>query len=117
MIEFFYTGKWVSTNELRNGHKWTVQKLKEEYRKIYSILLIDAVRKCQFTNERFDSFKIQILYNSRLDPDNVTLKFLCDAMKDCRLIIDDNKKYFRGFSIEPDETLPKDTYYVKIWQP
>ena len=107
-FEIQYEGKWPSTNDLRNKHWRSNQGLKESWRKKLGILIREK------TSKKLDRFKIEVLYNSRLDPDNVTLKFFCDSLKDCGVIVDDNKKYFRGFSIDPDESLKHNTYIIKV---
>ena len=113
-FEVTYKGKWPSTNDLRNKHWRSNQSLKESWRTKLGILIREQKPK------RLENFRIVVKYNSRLDPDNVTLKFFCDSLKDCGVIIDDNKKYFRGFSIDPDESLSHNTYVLKVteaeWQ-
>ena len=103
-----YEGRWPSTNDLRNKHWRSNQGLKQKWRKELGSLITEKRVK------KLKKFRIKVLYNSRLDPDNVTLKFFCDSLKDKGVIIDDNKKYFRGFSIDPDETLSHNTYILTV---
>lgn len=58
--------------------------------------------------------QIDIFYNSRLDPDNVSGKFIIDAFVECGVIKDDSKKYVKRFSVENMPELPSDTYIVRI---
>lgn len=107
--EIVFEGKWASSNELRNNHWRKNQNLKESFRKKFLILLAKA------KVEWMERFEIDVLYNSRLDTDNVGggLKFLIDTMKK-KYVADDNKKYFRRLCIQPDESLPKNTYVITI---
>jgi len=108
-VEITFEGKWVSSNQLRNNHWRKNQGLKESFRKTFCVLLEEAGMSWM------ERFGITVYYNSRLDTDNVTggLKFLIDTMKN-RYVADDNKKYFRRLCIEPDESLPKNTYIIII---
>lgn len=103
-----YEGKWPSTNDLRNKHWRSNQALKETWRKKLGWLILEQRPR------KLKQFRIDVRYKSKLDPDNVTLKFFCDALKDSGVIIDDNKKYFRGFSITPDDSLSHNSYILTV---
>ena len=103
-----YQGKWTSTNALRNGHWRTNQGNKNKMRKIYADLILEQKPK------PMDRFVVHVAFNSRLDVDNVSMKYFMDSMKDVGLIVDDNRKHFRGLSVEPDETLGSSTYVVTV---
>lgn len=105
-----YNGTWVSTNTLRNNHYRVNEALKRKFRKVYG----DLIRKSKCDGGVFKSFEVQIEYRSRLDPDNVSGKFFVDALKDQGVIIDDNKKYFKLWSIRPIEDLKHNDYVIKI---
>lgn len=106
-----YQGTWVSVNSLRNNNYKVNQGLKRKFRSIYAKLIKEKMPK---EGMPFDRFSIHLRYNSRLDTDNPTTKFFVDALKDCGVIIDDNKKYFRQLNIQPDETLKFNTYVIDI---
>lgn len=85
------------------------KKQADKFHQIFTILLLES--KVQ----KMDKFRIDMKYNSRLDSDNTIpmIKFLVDSMKG-KYIVDDTKKYFRGFSITPEESLDKKTYVFTI---
>ena len=109
-----YTGKWVSLNAYYQSRHWAVRnKLKNEWKEKFGWLLKEA------GVQWMDAFCVSVKFNSRLDTENVIggLKILVDTMKGV-YIEDDTKKYYKGVSIEPDETLDKNTYVITIseWQ-
>lgn len=103
-----YEGKWPSINDLRNNQWSGNQGLKKKWRTKLGWLIIEQKPK------KLSKYQVQVRYSSRLDPDNVVLKFFVDALKDTGVIIDDNKKYFRGYSILPDESLNNNQYIIKV---
>ena len=105
-IEF--TGKWPSVNDLRNKHWTKLHKLKKEWEYKLVYMIRDAGAKPT------DKFGIEIKFNSKLDADNISLKFFCDTMRAMKLIKDDNKKYFRYLTVHADESLPKNTYIIDV---
>jgi len=104
---FEFEGAWPSVNDLRNKHWRTLDGLKNTIKKKYTVLILQQKPK------KMNKFRVSVVYNSKLDPDNVTLKFLVDSLKGI-VIVDDNKKYFRGFEINPDESLKHNTYIVTV---
>jgi hypothetical protein len=107
-IEVVYKGKWTSTNDLRNKHWRSNQGLKNKMRSTYKALILEQ------NPQPMKQFRVHVRFNSRIDTDNVTLKFFLDALKDAKVIVDDNKKFNRGLHIEPDETLEFNTYVVRV---
>ncbi len=106
-----YSGKAPSLNDWYSGKHWYQrQNTKNKYGKIFGDLLEAA------GVEKMDRFKVSILFNSRLDTDNVVglSKILVDTMKGV-YIKEDNKKFYRGLLIQPDETLPTNTYIISIY--
>jgi hypothetical protein len=104
-IEF--EGTWPSVNDLRNKQWRDLNGLKNSIKKKYTVLVL------QQKPQKMNKFHVDVKYNSRLDPDNVTLKYFIDSLKGL-VVVDDNKKYFRGFSITPDESLKHNTYIVTV---
>lgn len=107
-LEIEYNGKWPSVNTLRNNRWDSNQGLKNKLRRTFSLLVLEQKPK------KMAKFRVDVRYNSRLDPDNVSLKYFVDSLKDIGIIIDDNKKFFKGLSVEPDESLKYMTYIVKV---
>ncbi len=108
IIEVVYKGKWTSTNDLRNKHWRANQGLKVQRRALFKGLILEQ------KPQPMEKFKVHVRFNSKIDTDNVTLKFFLDALKDSGVIKDDNKKFNRGIIIEPDESLEFNTYVVRI---
>lgn len=108
VIEVVYKGKWTSVNDLRNKHWRANQGLKKQRRELFRGLILEQEPK------PINKFKVHVRFNSKIDTDNVTLKFFLDALKDVGVIKDDNKKFNRGVNIEPDESLDFNTYIVRI---
>ena len=106
VYKFVYTGKGVSLNEFYSQGHWSRRsKIKNKYKAIFEKMLEGG------KIEWMDQFSLLILYNSRHDPDNVTgmEKVFMDTLKG-DYITDDNKKFYRGFAIFPDESLPTNTF-------
>jgi hypothetical protein len=105
-----YTGQGLSLNSWYSGKHWSQrQKAKNFFKEKFLILFMEA--KVKFLPQ----FKLHLKYNSRFDLDNVVAmaKIAVDTMKGI-YIKNDDKKFYKGLTIEPDETLPKDTYVFII---
>ena len=119
VVKIVYRGKGVSLNQFYSqGHWGTRSALKKKYRKKFDELFANS-RNLRWMNK----FSIIIFYNSRHDLDNVTgmEKVFVDALKKevdsqtgevirSGYIEDDNKKFYKGMSIFPDESLPTNTF-------
>lgn len=106
-----YQGKAPSLNDWYSGKHWYKRmETKQHYGKIFEDLLEEA------GVERMDKFQISILFNSRLDTDNVVglSKILVDTMKG-KYFTEDSKRFYRGLLIQPDESLPHNTYIISIY--
>lgn len=105
IYEISYNGKIFSLNDLyRQGH-WSIRSnLKKKYSELFLAEIVKTDLK--FINQ----FYLIVFYNTRHDPDNIVgvVKVMVDTLKGT-YIVDDNKKYFRGVSIFPDEDLPPGT--------
>lgn len=107
---FTYIGVMVSANATFAGMHWTKRKaLTEKWHGIFAKLLTEAGTR------PMARFKLLLRYNSRHDCDNLVLpcKWLADTIKG-RYVPDDSKKYYRGVTIEPDETLKHNTFTFTI---
>jgi hypothetical protein len=99
--------EWCSTNKLRSAQKWESQKLKERYDWEY----VPVIRKLKIATFK-KRVAIRVLYNSRLDPDNVSGKFFIDALVKCKVITNDDKRYVSEWSVKHDKNLKHNTYIV-----
>lgn len=63
-----------------------------------------------------DKYTIECRYNSRLDLDNVSAhcKVIIDQLVSMGVLKDDSKKYWRGFSITPDESMNNNSLTLKV---
>lgn len=110
----FLLPKAPSLNQFYAGRHFSVRlKYKKEYN--------EHIKKCLDQYDKFfaDTFKIDLIHNTRYDCDNaiVTVKFVADYLKDNGYVTDDSKKYFKGLSIrvvDDGETVEKDSVLVKI---
>ena len=104
-----YQGKVTSLNDT-NGQSWRKRaNAVTKFHGIFTILMIEAKFR------KIDKFRLDVRYNSRHDCDNIIFvcKVFVDTMKGV-YIKDDTKKYYRGVSITPDESLKTNTFIFKI---
>lgn len=108
--EITYTGKGISLNDVRGGNWQTSHSNIKRLKNVFSWLIIEAHMKF------LPKYKVSLVYNARYDCDNTIYlaKCLVDSLKMQGKIKDDTKKYYRGFSVTPDETLPLNTYRFLI---
>jgi hypothetical protein len=103
---FTYSGQGLSSNKWYSGMHWTKrQKLKEEWKaKFYPLICASGILP-------MPALRLSLRYRSKFDADNCTamIKLLIDQIKGW-FIPDDTPKYFRGFAVEYDETLPHNTF-------
>lgn len=111
MTEIVFEGKTVSLNNFYSQKHWTYRK---KMRDDFEGKFRDIIKKSDL--QPMKRFKIDMVYNSRHDPDNtiIMLKMFVDTMRHLNIIEDDTKKYFRGFSVTPDARLKKDTIIFKV---
>lgn len=111
MTEVIYSGKTVSLNNFYAQKHWTFRKrMRDDFETKFREIIKESGLK------PMKKFKIDMVYNSRHDPDNtiIMLKMFVDTMRHLGIIEDDTKKYFKGFSITPDGRLRKDTIIFKV---
>jgi hypothetical protein len=108
--EIVYTGQCLSLNNVKSQHWRKTEKQKNEIKARFEVLVLLA--KMSFMKR----FYITMTYNSRHDPDGVVFqkKILVDVIRRKGYVIDDSRKYYRGFSVAPDETLPPNTFKFLI---
>ena len=107
--EIVYQGAVTSLNDT-NGQGWHKRHAAtKKFEKIFTILMLEAKFK------KIDKFRLDVRYNSAHDCDNIVFisKVMVDSMKG-KYIKDDTKKYYRGISITPDESLKYKTFVFKI---
>ncbi len=110
----FSLPKPPSLNKFYAGKHFAIRM---KYKKDYNV----HVKKQLEAFDKFhaETFKIDIVHNTRYDCDNVILviKFLADYLKDNGYVNDDSKKYFKGFNIRvkhDDEFIEKDEVLVTL---
>lgn len=59
-------------------------------------------------------FRMDVRYWSRADCDNCVIKRLVDTLRSEQLVPQDDKRYFKGFSVTPDPDLRHNTYLIAI---
>jgi Holliday junction resolvase RusA-like endonuclease len=108
--ELTYQGKALSLNKVKSQNWRDTHEDIKRLKTAFSWLIIEA------KVPKFNRFKISLFYNSKHDLDNHAFlcKKLCDCLKIQGRIKEDNKNYYRGLTIEPDETLPPNTYKFLI---
>lgn len=100
----------ISLNKWYASRHWHFRnKEKEFWTSIFMKLLPKRLKQVE-------RYKLHLKYNSRLDPTNTItmLKLAEDTMKKNHYIVDDTKKYCKGISIEPDETMGKKHYILTL---
>lgn len=110
VFKVVYVGKGVSLNDYYTSGHWSKRaNLKNKYKKIFTELL----EKSEM--EKVDKFSILVRYNSRHDVDNVTglEKLFVDTLKGT-YIKEDDKKFYRGYMVFPDEQLKTNTFEFYI---
>lgn len=103
-----YRGPWLSWNTLLSLNRWQRQKLVGEAKQRYQELLAGAGVL------PLASFVVEVRYWSRLDCDNICLKYLVDTMRAQGLVTNDDKRYFAGVTSIPDAALGHNQYRIII---
>jgi hypothetical protein len=117
VVEIEYQGQGASLNDFYSQGHWSKRsQIKKKYRAIFDVLLSES------RAEWMAQFYLVIFYNSRHDVDNVIgmEKVFVDALKRDvdkegnvlreGYVADDDKRYFRGVAVFPNENLPKNTF-------
>lgn len=105
-----YTGQWLSLNKIYGMNRHVAAKLKKEWQGTFTQMFAEAGIKPLAT------FSLTLRYWSRIDADGTVagLKVLIDSLRYAGLIANDDKRYFRGFTVIPDATLTHNQYEVTI---
>lgn len=97
-----YSGEVFSLNDLyKQGHWSKRSNLKKKYANIF-------IKLAEESNLKFcNKFIIVVFFNTRHDTDNLVgfTKVFVDTMKNHGYAKDDDKRFYRGLCIFPDETL------------
>jgi len=105
-----YTGKAISLNDFYSQGHWSSRNAtKNKFKKIFSILMLEAKFK------KVDRFKLDVLFNSRHDTDNIVgmTKIFVDTMKG-KYIKEDNRNHYKALSIAYDDSLKHNTFIFKV---
>lgn len=110
----FCLPKPPSLNQFYAGKHFAVR---QKYKKEYNAHIKKALE--EFDQFYSETYKIDIVHNTRYDCDNVILaiKFLADYLKDNGYVTDDTKRYFKGLNIrvkQDDEPIEKNEIQVKL---
>ena len=110
----FTLPKAPSLNQFYAGRHYSVR---QKYKKEYNAEIKNVFD--QFDKFFADTYKIDLVHNTRYDCDNViiTIKFISDYLKDNGYVTDDSKKYFKSLSIrvaKDGEVIEKNSISVKI---
>jgi hypothetical protein len=109
-IELEWDGVDLSLNKwYANRHFSYRIKEKEFWTNLFLKLLPKRTKK-------IDKYMITLYFNSRLDASNTIpmIKIAEDTMKKNHYIVDDSKKFCKGISIYPDETMGKKNYKLIV---
>ena len=100
-----------SLNKIYAGQHWAIRK---KYKDDYKAICCEAL--ADFDTFTCEAFRLVIRYHSRMDIDNGILvsKFLADTLVAVEAVKDDSPKYYDKVTIRFNESLPKDTYQVKL---
>lgn len=103
-----HVGKWISWNTLLSLNRWQRTKLLAEAKNDYKQLITKAKVKPLAT------FSISIRYWSRIDADNCCFKYFIDTLRAMKLVVNDDKRFFKGVECIPDVTLKHNTYIITL---
>lgn len=127
---FTTKGRWMSLNFIISKPSWATEINMKDVIKGKARAAVAGL------DIKLERFKIVLRYNSRMDDHNTVMmpKFFTDAIKTTKLknnenrlmeddegntlyeyvgiIEDDYKKYSRGTHLDPDESLPHNTYVL-----
>ena len=105
-----YNWQWVSLNKIYGLNRYLSSQLKKEWKASFSQMLRDSGIK------PLAAFKLHLQYNSRMDCDNTVagLKLIFDTMRAEGYVTNDDKRFYKGFSVTPDYKLKHNTYTVTI---
>ena len=107
---FTYSGAGLSSNKWYAGIKWAARIA---LKKTWAAKLAPLIAAAGF--QHMERFTAHLRYRSKMDADNTTamLKLVLDQIKGV-WVPEDSPKYFKGFSVSYDDTLPHDTYIFTI---
>lgn len=109
-IEIEWDGVDLSLNKWYANRHFSYRIKEKEF---WSNLFLKLLPK---RTKKIDKYMITLLFNSRLDASNTIpmIKIAEDTMKKNHYIVDDSKKFCKGISIYPDETMGKKNYKMII---
>ena len=110
-LVFEWSGKTTSLNKFYEARHWMFRsKMKIEWHLFFKRMIPKGQKK-------FDKFRTELRYNSKLDADNTIMmvKFCHDTLTKEKIIIDDKPKYCRGVYLIPDETMDKNSLRITIF--
>jgi hypothetical protein len=103
-----HAGKWISWNTLLSNNRWQRAKIIAEWKAVYSTMF----RVAQI--QPMQRYAIEFRYWSKIDADNVCMKYFIDALRNEGYVVNDDKRYLAGVTTIPDPTLKHNTYVIKL---
>jgi len=107
---FRWADKHISLNDWYSSKHWTHRnKIKDEW----CMFFTEMIPKPYPT---INKYTLELRYNSRLDPSNTIPmpKILEDTLQKLGILKNDNKKFCKGLSLIPDETMKKNSYSITL---
>lgn len=105
--------KHPSLNMIYSSKHWTARsKAKNEWRNIFiEMLKVSDIRK------DISKYEIDVISNNNYDVDNdiMLVKFFNDSLVSSGFVKDDNRRYFKGFSIHHSDELEKYNAIINLY--
>jgi hypothetical protein len=111
IYHFNWSGAHISLNKWYSASHWTLRyEHKHEWHTIFKPLIKEQ------SVPKINQYKIELIYNSRLDPTNTItmVKLFEDTLKEMGIIEDDNKHFCKGVALTPDLTRKDKVYTIKL---
>ena len=105
-----FHGRWLSLNQVYSKNRYLATQVKNDWKTTFTRMFQEAQIK------PFTTFRLWVRYNSRMDADNLTggTKIAVDTLRAMALVPNDDKRFYKGISIEPDLALKHNTYVLTI---
>ena len=109
-LVFNWADKHVSLNDWYSSKHWSHRnKIQKEWHAFFKSYLIAPY-------PQYKQYKIELMYNSRLDPSNTIpmIKLCEDMLTENGIIPNDTKEFCKGIVIVPNEIMKKFSYQLII---
>lgn len=111
-----YRGKGISLNQMYSSHWRTKQGLVNGLAAIFEEQIEWQLGE---NPEKLQELDLVVRYNSTFDIDNAsaTAKVFVDVLRRQGIIENDTPKFYKSYSIQVDEDLPRLTYIFELYEP